>query len=592
MFQSLLLGASCILTESMELESSQKWTKGQLKPVELERAYPCPVCDMVKKSINDLRTHVRSEHLTPSKTNITRRLEAPELTPERLKELVLDLHQGLEEKEQYYAEYCDEMHKCSKIESVQWMWLFYTFKSQLDKYRYILSAAQHPSADRAMRESLGQPGYKIPSRLWDSGFHKFHSVAFNHLPTSLDEDLCLIYYAYWAIIVQCDVTPIFRHIWKLRLGDLALLIMKGGNESDTWRGLFEDLALYRMDIPDESDFREAWRKVARTWSWGSSRICPDVGASYCRLGIAAAPDSLRSLFYYSKSLVVARPCGATKRYMEGIFCEIPGSRIFLPSFMEVQKILFTGQGFERFEFTAKEFLSQLDAHLRTTKQFMEDGFLVAIVLIAASLGFDSRSIIKSLGGHNSEAIHKDSLTRSSSAVDIMNKSLEIVLGRKGDRQVKPFIYAMLTFVHFMSCQGLMGPFADGFPWLSLIETLNSMTDLPTRVDRIGKQEFPVSSNSRTLPEDTDLHGLQWMAIHYPEGWCVSSGIVDEEHDQASWVTELEDRVLRLSFPLESTTEREDRILWLALSLKPYLFYDKETNRFSRSIMTGGGKLEE
>jgi hypothetical protein len=66
-------------------------------------------------------------------------------------------------------------------------------------------------------------------------------------------------------------------------------------------------------------------------------------------------------------------------------------------------------------------------------------------------------------------------------------SLSMVLVRKGDQHVKPFIYAMLTFVYFTSCQGLMRPFADGFPWLSLIETLNSMTDLPTRVDRIGKR---------------------------------------------------------------------------------------------------------
>ena len=69
-----------------------------------------------------------------------------------------------------------------------------------------------------------------------------------------------------------------------------------------------------------------------------------------------------------------------------------------------------------------------------------------------------------------------------------------------------------------------------------------------------------------------------MAIYDPEAWCASGEIVDEEHGQASWATELEDQVPRLSFPLESTTEREDRILWLALSLKPYLLYDKETNR--------------
>ena len=68
-----------------------------------------------------------------------------------------------------------------------------------------------------------------------------------------------------------------------------------------------------------------------------------------------------------------------------------------------------------------------------------------------------------------------------------------------------------------------------------------------------------------------------MAIYDPEGWCASREIVDEEHDQASRATRLDDRVPRLGFPLESTTEREDRILWLALGLNPYLLYDTKTN---------------
>ena len=184
--------------------------------------YTCLLCHIVT---DDFRTHIRSEHLKIAITSA-----APELSPEESKLLVGDLQEQLKKMEQFSAEYCSEIGRCKEI---PWVELFNRFSSLLDVYKRILSATQHASPDTALCESLS---YNIPSRLWHGYLQIFNNVAISKLPSSIDEYLCLLHHGYCAIIAQCDITPIFRPFWKMKLCDLALEIMRHGNESDTWRG--------------------------------------------------------------------------------------------------------------------------------------------------------------------------------------------------------------------------------------------------------------------------------------------------------------------------------------------------------------------
>ena len=456
-----------------------------------------------------------------------------------------------------------------KLNNDQWQALIALHRTLLHEHHDFFLASQHPSASPALRRLASK--YAMPARMWRHGIHSLLEILRRRLPASLDHMLAFIYLAYSMMALIYETVPAFK---------------------DTWIECLGDLGRYRMAIEDDDiRDRDIWTGVARHWYSKASDNAPSTGRLYHHLAILASPNALLQLHYYSKSLCVAVPFPSARDSMltlfDPILNDVSGQGQYrLPpfdtAFVKVHGLLFMNKIMDKFQPAVVDFLDLLDNHIgRVTRKFMEQGLHIAVSNIIAMLGYGSQDnpLMKVIDGTSRDTsemavvIDEKTMKRFLDAEYLANKVLRIVLKRRGDPNVLPFIHITLVFMYFISRHPLaMRLLETRFPWQLLVETLNPfLASCPSR-DRIEDTSFPlpIKDHNRPLTEDFALRGLRWADGYFPETWFAEDKLDDEERS--------------LEAPSKIDV-RKERILWLACNIcraGSWISYDQEKRQFLRT----------
>jgi hypothetical protein len=306
-----------------------------------------------------------------------------------------------------------------KLNNEQWQAIIARHRTLLHEHHDFFLASQHPSPSPAMRHLAAK--YAMPARMWRHGIHSFLELSSHGLPASLDHMLAFIYFAYSMMALLYETVPAFE---------------------DTWIECLGDLGCYRMVIEDDDiRDREVWMDVARHWYSKASDKPPTTGILYHHLAILAKPNALQQLFYYAKSLCVVilfslaresiltlfepvlKPENGQYRLppLDTTFVKAHGPSPYSSSSSSSSNtvttsrsspspskttskthtetpmaagLLFTNRDMEKLEPTVKEFLGLLDDQIgRVTREFMEQGYYIAVANSVAILGFASKDSV-------------------------------------------------------------------------------------------------------------------------------------------------------------------------------------------------------
>ena len=461
-----------------------------------------------------------------------------------------------------------------KLNNEQWQALIALHRTLLHEHHDFFLASQHPSASPALRRLASK--YAMPARMWRHGIHSFLELLRHRLPASLDHMLAFIYLAYSMMALLYETVPAFE---------------------DTWIECLGDLGRYRMAIEDDDvRDRDVWTGVARHWYSKASDNAPSTGRLYHHLAILARPNALLQLFYYSKSLCVAVPFPSARDSILTLFDPILNDMSgqgqyrlppFDTAFVKAHGLLFTNKNMDKFQPAVSDFLDLLDNHIgRVTRKFMEQGLYIAVSNIIAMLGYSSqdnplmRAIDSTSQDTSKKAIIADELAIKSlksflDAEHLATEVLRIVLKRKGDPNVLPFIHVTLVFMYFMSRHpSAMQHLEARFPWQLLTETLNPFLASYPTLDRIENTEFPlpIKDHNRPFAEDFAMRGLIWVDGYYPKTWFAEDKLDDEER----------------SVEVPSMIDvRKERILWLACNIckaGSWMSYNREKRQFSTTLI--------
>ncbi|KAF4772695.1 hypothetical protein HER10_EVM0001611 [Colletotrichum scovillei] len=136
-----------------------------------------------------------------------------------------------------------------------------------------------------MRELASK--YAIPARLWEKGISPLLIRLNGCLPESRDHIYTFIDLACFIMVLLCQMAPGFEYAWNEHLGDLGA---------------------YRIAMEDDHfENREVWTSTTRQWYSEASLMSPSIGRLYHRLAACAKPNTLKQLFFYTKSLCVRVP---------------------------------------------------------------------------------------------------------------------------------------------------------------------------------------------------------------------------------------------------------------------------------------------
>lgn len=431
------------------------------------------------------------------------------------------------------------------LNNEQWQALTALHQTLLHEHHDFFLASQHPSASVGLRMLASK--YAMPARMWRHGIHDFLELLRHRLPASLDHMIAFICLAYSMVALLYETIPMFE---------------------DTWIECLGDLGRYRMAIEDDDiRDREVWTGVAKHWYAKASDKAPTTGRLYHHLAILARPNALQQLFYYSKSLCVAKPFTSARESILTLFNPVldvdsAHGQLRIPpldmAFVKAHGLLFTNKSLDGFERPYHEFIGLLDNQIgRLTPNFMEQGYHIAITNTVAMLGFGSNdnplmTAIKPSLEYPGAFEDLPWNNRSFQAARKMaNATLEIVLQRLGDPNVLPCVHVSLAFMHCISCHPHTKHFIQvDFPWKSIAEFLNNLLDIyDTSHGAIERDTFlhVEWAKARPLPEDFAMRGLLWTEEYFPSEWF-SIDIGDDSKE-----TNLD----------LMTTQRKERILWLA-----------------------------
>jgi hypothetical protein len=439
-----------------------------------------------------------------------------------------------------------------KLNNEQWQALIALHRTLLHEHHDFFLASQHPSASPALRRLASK--YAMPARMWRHGIHSFLELLRHRLPASLDHMLAFIYLAYSMMALLYETVPAFE---------------------DTWVECLGDLGRYRMAIEDDDiKDRKVWTGVARYWYSKASDKAPTTGRLYHHLAILARPNALQQLFYYAKSLCVVIPFTSARESILTLFEPVLSpdkaqGRYRLPpldtAFVKAHGLLFTSKDVAKFELAVKEFLGLLDNQIgRVTRKFMEQGYHIAVANSVAMLGFASEDniLLKAItpSATDDSDVHMDraatndtsaSIASFKNAQRLSNSTLEIILQRRGDPNVLPFVHVTLVFIYYMSRHPeAMSLLQAQFPWKLLSAMLNALLEVYGTGSYIENDAFPLPemNDVRPFPEDFAMRGLLWAENYFPDQWFTNGKVEEGEkyHEYACM-----------------TDPRKERILWLA-----------------------------
>ncbi|KIW76073.1 hypothetical protein Z517_10818 [Fonsecaea pedrosoi CBS 271.37] len=159
---------------------------------------------------------------------------------------------------------------------------------------------------------------------------------------------------------------------------------------------------------------------------------------------------------------------------------------------------------------------------------------------------------------------------TSYALPVWSKTISIVAGKLGDRNILPFLHLTLAFLWSLSyVPGALIYVEKYVPWNVLAVSLNSLSRSGVVDAHVESKEFPQqqSGTGRQLPEDFPMRGLVWAPYYFPSDFFEGQ-VVDED-----------ERSLELP---SHAAPRAERCLWLGVrlaSLNRYFTYDASTKKY-------------
>ena len=386
----------------------------------------------------------------------------------------------------------------------------------------------------------------IPDELWKECIWPCLDILERNLPDSRYIMKQFIIAALSTISELYETVPSYRANWTTYMGSLNLK---------------------RVDIEDEDTARDSSTRMAMEWYLEASERDPGIGARYINLA-QASTDALQCLFYHSKDLCAVWPSVAARESLEASFQRYNNEPLpsLLSQFLKSHASILADNSAQEASVTV--FLHHLDQFSMRPNMLTIEGSHIAIPIVAAMLGFSSPNnpLVQSLA--RSKTIPgidpaQTSLYNSfQHAERLSNETLKFVLKQAVRLPETPglwsFIHCILVFIRYVSKKGALNLLEANFPWLQLVENMNSITDV-----RYSGKEFP--KHHQAFPEDRSIRGLQWAEEYHPHMWCKTKFERYEEKTPSLMA------------------ERKERIRWLGRGLaecRRWILYDETTRLFS------------
>jgi hypothetical protein len=453
------------------------------------------------------------------------------------------------------------------IADSHWQSLIAIHRTLLHEHHDFFLASQHPSASLALRRLATK--YTMPARMWKHGIHSFLELLRYRLPDSLEFMISFIYTAYQMMSLLYETIPAFEDTWIECLGDLGRYRM----------------AIEAEDIRD----RETWTGVARFWYSKAAERLPEVGRLYHHLAILARPNGLQQLYLYSRSLTSVQVFLNARESILTLFNPlIDSSDSFSSSlsfrlskidtlFITTHAMIFGKTQLDKVEHTRQEFFELLNAHIeKVTTRWREQGAYIMIINIGSLYDFGTESPLRRLFdiGFTKTSSSVQTLTPLSDpdfatqtafrhALTLTFSTATLVLRRKEDKNVLPFVHILVSFLLSLSSIQqhdfrvgdiyVAGSVFEAVPWNELCLFLNYLAKRYESATLIlSKKEDP-----GPLPEDYLIRGQVWSQKTFPEDWFKESELDDGER----------------SIETASTVQRRvERVLWLAFRLAVSLYH--------------------
>ena len=444
-----------------------------------------------------------------------------------------------------------------------WRVMIGLHRTLLHEHHDFFLASQHPSASPALQRLAAK--YNMPARMWKHGIHSFLELLRHHLPASLEFMVSFIYMAYQMMSLLYETVPTVQETWIECLGDLSR---------------------YRMAVEEEDPRdREVWAGVARFWYSKAADRMPTTGRLYHHLAILARPNNLQQLYLYSRALTSTQAFLSARESIQILFEPVlkDNSLDIEVSFIKVHAYLFYHH-FEEAQEPMKRFHDLLNNQIGVSHiKWREPGVYLAVSNIAALFdygGYQELRYIFETGNRLSKPPNNAELKQLKEpppsndeseqafrhACQFAFKTFQIVLSRKGDVNVFPFVSITLCFLltltkfqHFknelpISSRYVVRSLLSVVPWQDLCNFLNTLARSEQNFKTTYESsEFirPESGDHGVLPEDHLVRGEVFTYTFFPENWFENSSSDDEE---------------RLIEHVSTAKLRLQRILWLGYML--------------------------
>ncbi|KFZ18754.1 hypothetical protein V501_01017 [Pseudogymnoascus sp. VKM F-4519 (FW-2642)] len=438
------------------------------------------------------------------------------------------------------------------------------YKSLLLTHVDFLMACHSPYATPKMRPLPSK--HEIPGRLWRHAIHSLLEILRDSHPTALVDFIDMVHPIMTDLV---EKVPEFKNNWTECLGDLFR---------------------YRMSAATCRDYWDDDAGTARQWYLKTATQIPETGRLYHHLAIVARPDELQQLYYYGKSLAVAKPFAAARESIKTVLnssADLP----VISAILRSHAVIFKGTPLDTDNEALGEIESNLDRYIaHITEDYLVKGYYIAICNSIALLGYGALDnplalLLKPQSSNQGTLMPSaSSTTLSTAALRLFIKTTQIHLLRIGDMNILSFLHVTLVFVRHLSyhtsAASLVFPY---FPWNNLVDALNALNVVPSTHEVIESPAFPGFNSdlsrletpqltdgaqqhieggneaieppkytTHPFPEDWAMQGLPFTREYFPEGWFVERNAETSAH--------------YLETETISSQHRPVRVLWLAVAI--------------------------
>ncbi|KFY02133.1 hypothetical protein V490_00608 [Pseudogymnoascus sp. VKM F-3557] len=442
-------------------------------------------------------------------------------------------------------------------------------KALINKHWNFLIACNSPYATDKMRCLPSRE--MMPARLWRHAIHSLLEILRNWHPTAQVDFIDMVHPLMKDLL---ENVPEFKNNWTECLGDIFRYRMAAATSPEDW--------------DDDAG-------TARQWYLKTAAQIPETGRLYHHLAIVAQSDELQQLFYYLKSLIVAKPFTRTHESIKTLLNPKPDlaggccSSIAVQAILRSHALIFEEASLDTSSQQLSEIKSSLDAYIaNTSKKYLVQGYYIAICNIIALLGYGAHDnllnpLLERQPPNQGTIIPEADSTLRTAALCLFIQTTEVHLLRIGDMNILSFLHVTLVFIrhlsHYPSAASLIFPH---FPWNSLVNALNAIIVPPATREVIESPAFPgfeplshletpqrtpraqqhIEGESKAIgpykyttypfPEDRAMQGLPFAETYFPKGWFTDKNAEPDTHYAEAETT--------------SSHHRPVRVLWLAVAI--------------------------